>query len=162
MHTPQFLADRLEEVLLSGTWIANTNFKHQIGQVNRLQATQRIGNLNTIALLTFHINYYLQGVSQVLEGGTLDIKDRFSFDMPALQTDNDWHDLVSLFCTNATKMVHLVRQLDPHTLNEVFVDEKYGTYLRNIEGIIEHSYYHLGQISLIRKLVTQADEALQI
>ena len=39
-------------------------------------------------------------------------------------------------------------------LEEPFVDEKYGTYLRNIEAVIEHSYYHLGQISLIRKLIT--------
>ena len=38
-------------------------------------------------------------------------------------------------------------------LEEIFVDEKYGTYRRNIEGIIEHSYYHLGQISLIKKMI---------
>ena len=37
--------------------------------------------------------------------------------------------------------------------NEPFVDEKYGLYLRNIDGMIEHSYYHLGQISLINKLL---------
>jgi hypothetical protein len=36
----------------------------------------------------------------------------------------------------------------------VFVDEKYGTYLRNIEAMIEHSYYHLGQIVLIRKILS--------
>jgi hypothetical protein len=39
--------------------------------------------------------------------------------------------------------------------DEPFVDEKYGTLLRNIEGVIEHSYYHLGQIALIRKMITQ-------
>ena len=38
-----------------------------------------------------------------------------------------------------------------------FIDGKYGSYLRNIEGIIEHSYYHLGQISLIRKMIIQND-----
>ena len=38
-------------------------------------------------------------------------------------------------------------------LNIDFVDEKYGTYSRNINGILEHSYYHLGQIVLIKKLV---------
>jgi hypothetical protein len=40
-------------------------------------------------------------------------------------------------------------------LDQPFVDEKYGSYLRNIEGVIEHSYYHLGQISLIRKMIIQ-------
>lgn len=38
-------------------------------------------------------------------------------------------------------------------LNLPFVNEKYGTYLRNIDGLIEHSYYHLGQITLIKKLI---------
>lgn len=42
-------------------------------------------------------------------------------------------------------------------LEEVFVEEKYGTYLRNIEGVIEHSYYHLGQISLIKKLIEEGE-----
>jgi len=41
-------------------------------------------------------------------------------------------------------------------LNEIFVNEKYGTYLRNIEAVIEHSYYHLGQIVLIKKLILAA------
>ena len=38
-------------------------------------------------------------------------------------------------------------------LDENFVDEKYGNYTRNIDGMIEHSYYHLGQISLIKKII---------
>ncbi|HBC04915.1 MAG TPA: DUF1572 domain-containing protein, partial [Aequorivita sp.] len=41
---------------------------------------------------------------------------------------------------------------DDEKLNEIFADEKYGTYQRNIEGMIEHCYYHLGQISLLKKL----------
>ncbi|MEG1022142.1 MAG: hypothetical protein RSE50_11550 [Myroides sp.] len=40
-------------------------------------------------------------------------------------------------------------------LDSVFVDEKYGSYRRNIEAMIEHSYYHLGQIVLIKKMLLQ-------
>ncbi len=38
-------------------------------------------------------------------------------------------------------------------LSEGFIDEKYGTYHRNIDVMIEHTYYHLGQIILIKKLI---------
>lgn len=48
-----------------------------------------------------------------------------------------------------------VEQMDETVLDQPFADEKYGTYLRNIEGVIEHSYYHLGQVSLIKKMVAQ-------
>ena len=53
-----FIANRLREVLLNCHWIANTNYKEQIESVNWEQATQKIGILNTIAALTYHINYY--------------------------------------------------------------------------------------------------------
>jgi hypothetical protein len=43
--------------------------------------------------------------------------------------------------------------MDDARLDQSFVDEKYGTWLRNIEGVIEHCYYHLGQVSLIRKMI---------
>jgi hypothetical protein len=45
--------------------------------------------------------------------------------------------------------------MEDYIFDKPFIDEKYGTFLRNIEGVIEHSYYHLGQISLIRKMITQ-------
>lgn len=46
--------------------------------------------------------------------------------------------------------------MDSAKLDEPFVDEKYGSYLRNIEGVIEHSYYHLGQVVLVKKMVLEA------
>ncbi|MCB0491064.1 MAG: hypothetical protein KDC93_01485 [Cyclobacteriaceae bacterium] len=33
--------------------------------------------------------------------------------------------------------------MDDTKLDAAFVDEKYGTYQQNIEGVIEHCYYHL-------------------
>ena len=47
----------------------------------------------------------------------------------------------------------MIEQLADEKLDSSFVDEKYGTYQRNIEGMIEHSYYHLGQIVLIKKVL---------
>lgn len=147
------LAGRLQEVLLDGKWIANTNFKEQILSINWEQATMKVANLNTIALLTFHINYYLKGVLQVLNGGTLDIHDKYSFDMPVISNQADWDTLVNEFINNATAFVNKVKNLNDEILDSSFVDEKYGTYQRNLEAIIEHTYYHLGQISLIRKMI---------
>ena len=46
-------------------------------------------------------------------------------------------------------------QIQDEKFDAIFFDEKYGTYLRNIEGVIEHSYYHLGQISLLKKMIAE-------
>ena len=149
------IANRLREVLLNGKWIANTNFKEQILSVSWEQAIQKVGNLNTIALLTFHINYYLQGILNVFNGGKLEIRDKYSFDLPQITSEAGWEKLVADFLNNSEKFADKVELMDDSTFNQPFVDEKYGTYLRNIEGVIEHSYYHLGQISLIRKMIMQ-------
>jgi hypothetical protein len=149
------LASRLREVLLDGHWIANTNFKEQLLSVNWQQATQKVDSLNTIAALTYHINYYLAGLLSAFETGKLEIRDKYSFDLPPIQSEADWNKLASDFMSNAEKFVTRVEQMEDALFDQPFVDEKYGTYLRNIEGVIEHSYYHLGQISLLRKLIGQ-------
>jgi hypothetical protein len=149
------LAHRLREVLLDGKWIAHTNFKEQITGIQWEQAIQKFQNLNTIAQLTFHITYYLKGVLQVFEGGDLEIRDRYSFDMPKIQSEADWQHLVTEFVSYAEKYIRHVEKMDARMLQQPFVKETYGTYLRNIEAQIEHSYYHLGQVSLIKKLMVQ-------
>jgi hypothetical protein len=148
------LANRLREVLLNGHWIANTNYKALIQDINWKQATQKVGNLNTIAALIFHVNYYLEGLLGVFEHGKLEISDKFSFDLPGIMSESDWEKLVTRLLINAEKFIKQIEIIPDHTLDETFVDEKYGTYLRNIEGVIEHSYYHLGQISLLKKMIT--------
>lgn len=153
MDRPKYLADRLREVLLNGRWIANTNYRDQLSQLSWEQARTAVGSLNTIAMLAYHIDYYLAGILQVFDGGDLEIRDRYSFDLPPLQGPGDWDELRTRLRTHAERFACHVEGMTEAELQEVFVDEKYGTYERNIEGVIEHSYYHLGQISLIRKLL---------
>ena len=154
MENTKQIAKRFREVILNGTWVANTNFKHQLSNLDWKIATTEIKSLNTIAILAQHIHYYIKGINNVFKGGTLDIKDQFSFDFPAMQSQEDWETFVSKFWRDAVEFAALIEQMPDEKLKQVFVDEKYGTYQRNIEGMIEHSYYLLGQIVLIKKMIT--------
>ncbi len=158
MSATKQIADRFREVILNGKWIANTNFKEQVQDLDWQQATTQVGSLNTIALLTFHIDYYIAGIVNVLKGGSLDIRDRFSFDMPPIQSQEDWERLRDKLFSDAESFADLVEQLPDEQLDAPFVDEKYGTYRRNIDGMIEHAYYHMGQVVLIKKLAAAAGD----
>ena len=149
------IASRLREVLLDGHWIANTNYKEQLMSITWQQALQKVDSLNTIAALTYHINYYLAGLLNAFENAKLEIRDKYSFDLPPIHSEADWKKLLTAFLDNSEKFAGQVEQMDDSLFDQPFVDEKYGSYLRNIEGVIEHSYYHLGQISLIRKMIMQ-------
>ncbi|MEM9142388.1 MAG: DinB family protein [Bacteroidota bacterium] len=147
MKRNEDLANRLRAVLLDGRWIANTNYKEQLEGLHWALATQKIADLNTIAALTFHITYYMEGVLQVLRGGPLEIRDKYSFDVPEINSQKEWDTLIDRFLDFSRQFTQCLEQMDPALLDAVFVDEKYGSYERNITGIIEHSYYHLGKWS---------------
>ncbi len=153
MNASSYLALRLKEVLLDGKWIANTNVAQATDNLSWEQATKKIGDLNSIAVLTFHLNYYLAGLLRVLNGGPLDIHDKYSFQIEGIHTYEDWLNLRNELLHNAAAMVAKVASLSEAHLTSDFVRREYGTWIRNIDGLIEHSYYHLGQIVLLRKII---------
>lgn len=151
------LANRLREVYTEGKWVTGTNVKDEIEHTSWEDAVKSIHGLNSIAALTFHLNYYIEGVSQVFEGGTLDIKDQFSFDAPPIASQQDWKDRIARYTKNIEKFIRLVENMSEAQLSENFVMEKYGSYHRNIDVQIEHAYYHLGQIILIKKMLKNSE-----
>lgn len=149
------IANRLKDVFLDGKWIANTNFKEQLMNTTWEQAIYKIENINSIALLTFHIHYYIKGFINVFENGILDIKDKYSFDMPEIKNELIWKKMVKEFINDAETLILYIEKMDEQMLYEPFILKEYGTYLRNIDAQIEHSYYHLGQIVLIKKIISE-------
>ncbi len=136
-----------------GKWVTGTNLKAELSDLTWQQATTKISDLNTIAGLVFHINYYVAGLVQVLKGGTLDIQDKYSFDLPPIESSDDWDMLRNQMWSDAEDFATLVEQMPEEKLKEAFVKEEYGDYRRNLMVIINHSYYHLGQIVIIKKLL---------
>ena len=154
MNQTKQIAKQFRESQLNGTWIA-TNLKSEIADLSWQQATTKIGSLNTIAALTFHLNYYVAGLIQVFEGGSLDIRDKYSFDCPPIESQADWEQLREKSFADAERFAELVEKMPDKKLSAGFVDIRYGDYRRNIHGVIEHTYYHLGQIVLMKKLVEE-------
>lgn len=147
-------ANRLREVILNGTWIANTNYKNQLEKLTLEQAQQKTNASNSIALLAQHVHYYIQGVKNVFDGGDLLIKDQYSFDFPVFQSSQDWQAFLNQFWEDAEALAKQIEHCDNEKWEQAFVHEKYGNYQRNIDGLLEHSYYHLGQIVLLAKNFT--------
>jgi hypothetical protein len=93
-------------------------------------------------------------VLKVLKGGPLEANDKYSFELPPIQSQSDWENLLNKTWAEAEAFALLIEQLPDEILLEHFTDEKYGNYYRNFHGIIEHTHYHLGQIALIKKIIS--------
>lgn len=151
MNTSYQLAKHIRDVHFGGNWTC-TNLKDTLANVTWQQATTQIYSFNTIATLTFHVSYFVDAVLKVLQGGILDANDKYSFDHPPINSQEDWESFLDKIWGNAEKFADLVEHLPEEKLWEDFSEQKYGSYYRNIQGIIEHTHYHLGQISLIKKM----------
>lgn len=152
------IAKHLREVNFGGNWTVS-NLKDIVSDITWKEATTKINNFNTIATLVFHINYFVEAQIEVLKGKPLNAKDELSFDHPPIHLQNDWEAMVNKTLSEAEDLAVLIEQLPENSLNEDFVDKKYGNYYRNLHGLIEHTHYHLGQIAFIKKLVKQTENS---
>jgi len=153
------LAKNLRDVHFGGNWTWS-NLKEQLADVTWQEATKQVYSCNSIATLTFHINYFVEAAMKVLQGGPLDAHDKYSFAHPPIQSQNDWETFLEKIWTDAETFAVLIEQLPDSILSEDFTDKKYGSYYRNISGIIEHMHYHLGQMAILKKIIRQTGNEL--
>jgi hypothetical protein len=157
MNLTAQIAKHFRDVHFGKNW-TSVNLKETLADITWQQATTKIYSLNTIATLVFHINYYVSAITMVLKGEPLTAHDKYSFDLTPIQNQDDWEKLLSKTWSDAENFANLIEQIPESKLGEIFSDEKYGTYYRNLHGIIEHTHYHLGQIVLIKKILLESQE----
>ena len=152
MQTTEQIAKHLRDFHFGDNW-TEVSLKDKLADVTWEQANGRIGSLHSIATITFHINYFVTATLKVLRGGPLDASDKFSFDVAPMRSTEDWEQLQAKAWEEAEELAGLIEQLPENTLSEDFVEARYGTYYRCLQGLIEHCYYHLGQISMMKTLL---------
>lgn len=150
MKITEQIAKHLREVYFGGNW-TTSNMKDVLEEVSWQQVVTKVSSCNTIAALVYHINYYAAAVLCVLRQQPLQASDQYSFDLPSIQSQEDWEALLNETWSNAKQLADLIEQLPEEKLSGTFAEEKYGSYLRNFFGLIEHTHYHLGQIVIIKK-----------
>ena len=155
MNTSIQIATHFRAVYFGGNW-TDVNLKATLSDLTWQQATTPVHSFNTIATLVFHLNYYVEIVSKVLEGGELIGNDKLSFAHEPVNSQADWDKILAIFWQNGENFATLIEKTSEKQLYEVFSEEKYGTYFKNLQGMIEHTHYHLGQIVLIKKIVQNA------
>ncbi|PSL48292.1 hypothetical protein CLV51_1021159 [Chitinophaga niastensis] len=158
MVSTKQISKHFRDVHFGGNW-TSVNLKDTLADVNWKQATTKVHSLNTIAVLVFHINYYVSAILKVLQGEPLNANDKFSFDLNPIMSEEAWQELVTKAFTEAEQLALQIENLDETKLFQDFEDPKYGNYYRNLLGVIEHTHYHLGQISLIKKIINETKTA---
>jgi len=154
MTTTTQLAKHFREVFFGGNW-CGVSLKAILADVTYAEAVTKVHSFNTLLALTYHMGYYVTAVLQVMKGGPLDARDMYSFDHPEVTSEAEWQQLQGKIWAEVEELTALIAQLPEDTLWQDFVEPKYGTYFYNFAGITGHTFYHLGQVALIKKLLRE-------
>lgn len=154
MKFTESLSMHLRQVYFGGNWTAN-NYVSVLENVDWQMAQTRKDSNNSIATLFFHCFYYIHHVKLALQGKPFLAKDELSFEVPTIESNAEWKLKITEALAEVEEICAEIQELDDAILFTSFVDAKYGTYLRNLLGVIEHCHYHLGQITLLKKELSQ-------
>lgn len=152
MTISENISKHFKTLYFGGNW-TEVSFKSVVADVNWQQATQQIESFNSIVALVYHTHYFVKAQLAVLQGQPLKASDAESFNHPPISSEDDWQHFLTHVFEVAEAYSSAVAQLSDVQLNQVFVNEAYGTYYSNIQGMIEHCYYHLGQLSFLKKML---------
>jgi len=149
-------ADQLGQFLINAylgkNW-TEVDFKTVLSDVTLEEANRKIEPLNTIAAIVYHLDYYVTIVLKRLKGEMLPSNANNGFDIETFSSVEAWQGLVEAFYKHAEKFASHVRLMNEDQLLNDFQDKKYGNNIYNIQGTIEHAYYHMGQIVLLKKMI---------
>lgn len=152
MNISESLANHLHQAYFGVNW-TERDLQSTLSDVTFKQAIHKVDGFNTILALAFHVNYFVHEVIPVFKGGELKASDAFSFGHPKIGSEEDWKEFKETLWEDARALVKCIRDFPLDGWENIFVDEKYGSYFSNILGIIEHIHYHLGQIVVVKKMI---------
>ena len=112
-----------------------------------------IPDANSIAVLVFHINFYLNYVHKSIKEGVYQFDHEDSFKVPPIQSEADWQALLQKTWDDAEAFAQTVEKLPNSASIYDIIPPFSNSFYKNIQGIVEHTHYHLGQIVLLKKLV---------
>jgi hypothetical protein len=148
MKLTETIAQHFYEVHYGNSW-TDASVKDALQGITWEQAVKKIGNVNTIGLLLFHMDFYNMVVYDRLVG----IKRHFEHEESLkveITSEDDWQQLQETYFANVVKIHQAILRFDESNLFEKITE---NTPYKNLHGLIEHVHYHLGQINLLKKLV---------
>jgi uncharacterized damage-inducible protein DinB len=145
MPKSAFIASRVHALFFGPNW-TGTSLSELIQNHSFAEFSNAKVGTNSAAAVLFHIHYYQKAQLAVLQGGPLLAKDSESFHHSQWEHESDWLQFGSTVIDTGRELEAVIAQLPESIWSEPFVKAEYGSYETNLIGMLEHSYYHFGQL----------------
>lgn len=151
MEVRSLIAQHIIDAHEGGNWTGNS-LREALKNVSLTAATATTkASTNTIASLVHHLTYWNNIMMRRIAGEVVDIPDVNGFDVPLLTTEKEWEVLQQNNLRSAHGLAAAILKDERQDLSDPILPG-YSSAYKNFQGCIEHIYYHLGQITMIKQL----------
>ena len=150
MTLAQHLGKHFRQAYFGGSF-TERNLRDELSAIPLAAARRTTAGGNSVIAIVYHLHFYVRGVAGVLGGGPVDTRDRASWETPAIDTEGDWRAFVTEVLTEGEAFAKTLEALPDEELWKPFYRPTNAATLTNALGILEHVYYHLGQVVLLAR-----------
>lgn len=152
MNITDFIAGQLAEVYNGNNW-TDVSIADTIKDITWQEAQQKTdASSNTIASLLHHLYYWNGILMQRIKGDDPSIPEVNGYDVEELKNENDWDELKNKTHASFMQLADAIKKFSEEKLEETYAEGK-SSYHKNFQGIVEHAYYHLGQVVILKKII---------
>jgi uncharacterized damage-inducible protein DinB len=149
------IAQHLRQVYEGDNW-TDVSIKATIKDIDWKQAQQQTeASPNTIASLLHHLLYWNGIIMQRMKGETPLIPEENGYDVPFLRNEEEWNALKEKTHQSFIGLAAAIKNFPEEKLQDTYSPSIPSTYYRNFQGVVEHAHYHLGQIVILKNLITE-------
>jgi uncharacterized damage-inducible protein DinB len=152
MKIINLIAEHIKQVYEGDNW-TSISIAETVNDVSWQQAQQHTAaSPNTIASILHHLYYWNGILMQRLEGNNPSIPEANGFDAGELNDETDWNELKEITHQSFIQLADAVKNFPEEKLKVTYAEGK-SSFYKNMQGVVEHAHYHLGQIVIIKKLL---------
>lgn len=152
LQVSKLISTHLKEAFEGNNW-SEVNVRDTVKDITFPEAvTKTKASPNTIAALLYHMTFYNKAVHERLLGREPQINAANGFDMPPLTSEADWEHVKNEAFSAAEKLAEAICIFPDEKLMDQVPPGK-GSFYKKFHGVIEHNYYHLGQIVILKNLL---------
>lgn len=148
----ELLSRNLLQVYVGTNW-TERNLKDVLEKITYAESNHEFSFSASIKTLAFHLHYFAKVTLEALKTGKLIAHDRDSWKAEHIDSEEKWNALIQELIQIGKDFSHHIKGMTDEEMLDFLDDPKYGSTYDNVQGIIEHHHYHLGQISLLKNMI---------
>ncbi len=133
-------------------WL-DVNIVDHLNDITHIEANKRVGACNTIWQLTYHMMHWRKQNMKRIKGVNAPAPSH-NFIIDIVDTsEKAWEKMKSDFRKTHESFIDFLFKFEESQYDIIYIPNGH-TYYEHIQGILIHDAYHLGQIVMLRNLIS--------